>query len=264
MLGFKQNTSNDTFIDVYRNIERHISKQDVDAAIGKGIARIKSTLQNRRFGLAWSGGKDSVVLEFITRQAYKEFPSCIGMTDDLEYPEFLRFVTNNMPSDLTVYNSGQNLKWLSENLSWLFPKDSTQAAKWFKAVQHSAQNKFFKEKDLELLLTGRRKLDKNYVGKDGIYRNKQTGVVRYSPIYDFTHEEVLGILHHYRLPLAPFYSWNNGFVVGTGSWAARQWTGTIERAWEQVYSIDPSVVMKASKYIKSAEEYVWNLGLSSP
>ncbi|MFM8759096.1 MAG: hypothetical protein ACKODS_06060, partial [Methylophilaceae bacterium] len=69
---------------------------------------------------------------------------------------------------------------------------------------------------------------------------------------------------YYRLPLAPFYSWPNGFIVGSGCWAARQWTGTIEKAWSEVYSIDSSVVIKASKYIKSAEEYVRNLGFSSP
>lgn len=264
MLRFKQKENNANFVHTYQNIGQIISKAEVDAAISLGMARMKQTLLNTKFGIAWSGGKDSVVLDFIARQAYREFPSCIGMTEDLEYPEFMRFVTNNMPLDLTVYNSGHNLKWLSQNLDWLFPKDSTQAAKWFKAIQHSAQNKFFKDKDLKVLLTGRRKLDKNFVGQNGIYRNKQTGVVRFSPLHDFTHEQVLGIIHYYRLPLAPFYSWPNGFIVGSGCWAARQWTGTIEKAWSEVYSIDSSVVIKASKYIKSAEEYVRNLGFSSP
>lgn len=260
MLSYKQRESNEHFVSVYKNIESYITKQEVDTAIGIGIARLRQTIFGSKFGIAWSGGKDSVVLDFIARQAYKEFPSCIGMTEDLEYPEFMKFVTNNMPLDLTVYNSGHNLKWLSENLDWLFPKDSAQAAKWFKAIQHTAQNKFYKDKGLQILLTGRRKLDKNYVGTNGIYKNKQTGVVRYSPLYDFTHEQVLGIIHYYNLPLAPFYSWPNGFIVGSGCWAARQWTGSVEKAWSEVYAIDKTVVQKAAKYIKSAADYVRNLG----
>jgi hypothetical protein len=166
-----------------------------------------------------------------------------------------------MPDDLKVYNSGHTLLWLSNNLDWLFPKTSKEASRWFKAVQHKAQDSFVKDKRVDVLLTGRRKKDMNYTGVNGIYKNKNTNVVRYSPIYEWSHEEVLACMKYYNLPVAPFYSWNNGFVVGSGNWAARQWTGSIKEGWRQIYLIDPTIVEKASKYIKSAEEYVWNLGV---
>ena len=259
MLRVKQGENNERFLRTEAEIRSIISFGSINNLIDATVEDIKKNLKGG-YGLAWSGGKDSVVLDFVCKKV-GNYPSCIGMTDELEYPEFLRFVTENMPSDLVVYNSGHTLKWLSENESWLFPKTGEQAAKWFKAVQHNAQNKFYSDKRLDLILTGRRILDKNFCGTNGKYLNKSTGVVRYSPLYKWTHEEILACMSYYNLPRAPFYSWPNGFIVGSGSWAARQWTGSVEAAWSEVYSIDSTVVLKASEYIKSAKDYVRTLGV---
>ena len=260
MLGLKQREKNENFLRVEANIKNIVSKRDLDNLIDKTVEEMKPILSGKRWGVAWSGGKDSVVLEHVCKQV-GAFPSCIGMTDDLEYPAFLKFVTDNMPEDLIVYNSGHDLLWLSNNLDWLFPKTSKEASRWFKAIQHKAQNNFVKEKKLDLLLTGRRKKDANYVGKNGIYQNKSTGVVRYSPIYDWSHEMVIAAMVYYNLPRAPFYSWPNGWVVGSGCWAARQWTGSVAAGWHEITQIDPTIVKKAARYIKSADDYVRNMGL---
>lgn len=262
MLGRKQRENNDRFVYTWENIETIITKTEVDNKIDATLESMKQVLTPRtRYGSAWSGGKDSVVVDFLCRRLGREYPSCIGMTHDLEFPEFMQYVTDNMPPDLSVYNSGHTLKWLSENLHMLFPKDSTIAKHWFINIQHKAQNNFWKDKELDILITGRRNKDSNYCGKNGLYRNKQTKVIRYSPIYDWTHEETLGVMKYYGLPLAPFYSWVNGWVVGSGCWPARQWTGSIEQGWAEVYSIDPNVVLDAANYIESAKDYVRNLGL---
>lgn len=259
MLKQKQKEKNSNFLQVEANIKNIISKIQIDNLVDKTVESMKANLKGR-WGVAWSGGKDSVVLEYVASQI-GEHPSAIGMTNDLEYPEFLQYVTNNMPNDLSVYNSGQDLLWLSNNLDWLFPKNSTQAAKWFKAVQHKAQNNFVKDKKINILLTGRRKKDMNFVGKNGIYTNKSTGVTRYSPLYDWSHESIIAAMVYYNLPRAPFYSWNNGWVVGSGNWAARQWTGSVKNGWHEIAQIDKSVVLRAAKYIKSAEYYVRDMGI---
>lgn len=258
-LGRKQQEQNDSFIRVFKNIESIVGKKELDNKIDQTLNSIIKNIGNKKAGMAWSGGKDSMVLSFIMRDI--NMPYCLGMTDDLEYPEFLKFVTNNMPPDLIVYNSGQDLKWLSNNIHLLFPDTSSKAAIWFKAIQHSAQNKLFKDKNLDMLLTGRRKMDANFTGVEGMYINKATKVLRYSPLYDWSHEHILACIHYYNIPLAPFYSWDNGWVVGTGCWAARQWTGSIVNGWKQVWNIDSSVVIKASKYIKSAADYVRDMGI---
>lgn len=260
MLGKKQRSKNSDFVRTWESIGSVISREQVDQRIQETLMKVAQVLKpGVKFGAAWSGGKDSVVVDFLLRQLSRDFPSCLGMTNDLEYPEFMRYVTNNMPQDLKVYNSGHSLDWLSRNLNMLFPKTADTAKLWFVGIQHKAQNKFYKEKELDVLVTGRRLKDSNYVGKNGIYKNKGTGVVRYSPIYDWTHEEVLGVMHYYKLPLAPFYSWPNGWIVGSGCWAARQWTGSIEQGWAEVYSIDPTVVIKAAELLDSARSFLNNL-----
>lgn len=261
MLGIKQREKNNNFLSVLNNIEKYISKKQIENKINKTIFDIKKNVSNKKIGQAWSGGKDSVVLDFVLKEAIGEYPSVIGMTRELEYPEFMQFVTDNMPNDLTVHMTNHTIKWLSEHIDYLFPQNSNIASKWFKMVQHKAQDTFFKEQKLDILCTGRRKLDCNYIGTNGLYVNKNTKVLRYSPIYDWTHEEVLGCIIYFNLPMAPFYKWKNGFIVGSGNWAARQWTGDIQSAWNEVYSIDQSIVKKASKYIQSAEIYVRNMGL---
>jgi 3'-phosphoadenosine 5'-phosphosulfate sulfotransferase (PAPS reductase)/FAD synthetase len=261
MLKQKQKEQNSRFISAWNGIQDLVSKTQVDNRIDRTVEAMKPVLNNKRYGMAWSGGKDSVVLDHVIKQLGKEYPSCLGMTNDLEYPEFLSWVTVNMPDDLMVVNSGHSLLWLADNQEWLFPKTSEQAAKWFKAVQHHAQNKFVQAKRLDILLTGRRRLDMNYTGVNGIYTNKASGITRYSPLYDWTHEEVLACMSYYRLPVAPFYRWPNGFVVGSGNWAARQWTGSVFQGWRDIAAIDRTIVLKAAEYIDSAKEYVRVVGV---
>jgi 3'-phosphoadenosine 5'-phosphosulfate sulfotransferase (PAPS reductase)/FAD synthetase len=261
MLGKKQREDNRNFVRVWNGISSVVSKDQIDERIERTLTSMRPVLAKYpKYGAAWSGGKDSVVVDFLLRKLGRKFPSCIGMTNDLEYPEFMRYVTNNMPNDLKVYMSGHTLEWLSRHQDRLFPKSADIAKLWFGEIQHKAQNKFFAEKGLDVLITGRRLKDSNYVGKDGIYRNKGTNVLRYSPIYDWTHEEVLAVMHYYELPLAPFYSWPNGWIVGSGCWAARQWTGSLEQGWREVYTIDPNVVKTASEFIPSAAEFIKKIG----
>lgn len=257
MLGYKQKEDNENFVRTWGNIKTIVPRSHIDDLIERTVHKMRGRLAGYRYGLAWSGGKDSVVVHYLLQRVGGRFPSCIGMTKGLEYPAFMKFVTLNMPEDLKVYMSKHDLDWLQEHLDWLFPTTKV-AKKWFKAVQHSAQDRFFKEQDLQILVTGRRRKDYNHCGPKGedIYKNKRTGVVRYSPIADWTHEETLACMAYYNLPLAPFYGWPNGWVVGSGCWAARQWCGSIQNGWKEVYSIDPMVVKKAAEYIPSALHFL--------
>lgn len=107
-----------------------------------------------------------------------------------------------------------------------------------------------------MLLLGRRRADGNYVGKgDNVYTNGQ-GITRYSPLSDWTHEQVLAYIHYYNLEMPPIYNWKNGYVCGTHPWPARQWTGSIENAWAEIYVIDSSIVIEAAECIQSAKEFL--------
>lgn len=57
-----------------------------------------------------------------------------------------------------------------------------------------------------------------------------------------------------RLP--PIYGWKNGYLCGTHPWPARQWTGSIENGWREVYDIDPGIVLAAAEKIDSARAFL--------
>ena len=253
MLKMKQKTDNQAWHDTMRDIENIVHRDELDALVDKTLADIKAKTAGKKCAYAYSAGKDSIVLSKICELA--------GITDsmigvcDLEYPAFLSWIKKNKPKGCEVINTGQDIEWLAKHQAMLFPQSSTLAARWFSIVQHTAQRKYFKDHSLDMLLLGRRKADGNFVGRgDNIYTAKD--VTRYSPLSEWRHEDILAFIHYYKLKLPPIYKWHNGYVCGTHPWPARQWTGSTENGWKEVYDIDPSIVEAAAKHIESAAAFL--------
>lgn len=253
-VGKKQTADNTAFVALAQNIEQYVTRAEIEALVDRTVEEIKQTSRGKRAAYAWSGGKDSIALGGVCRLAGIH-PCVLAMTH-LEYPAMLRWITDNMPDELTVINTGQDLNWLASHLDMLFPQTAEPARRWFRMVQHRAQNRYYKDSGLDMIAVGRRLVDGNYCGAPGenIYAYK--GVTRYSPIWKWRHEDVIAFNHYFGLPCPPIYSWPNGFVVGTGAWAARQYTGSIENGWREVFTIDPSVVELAATRIASAREFL--------
>lgn len=181
--------------------------------VEKTVKDIKKKTKGKKAAYAWSGGKDSLVLGEICQWA--GITPCVLVISNLEYKAFTEWVEEHKPPELSVINTGQDMKWLAAHPNMLFPQDSKFAAQWFQIVQHRGQTKYYKEHDLDMLLLGRRRVDGNYVGRgDNIYTNGQ-GVTRYSPMSDWTHEQVLAYIHYYNLEMPPIYDWKNGYLCGT-------------------------------------------------
>lgn len=256
----KQSLSHDDF-RALRERARSIPRAAVDAKIETAIKLIRRFVIGRDLraaAYAWSGGKDSIALRFVAEAAGVK--DCLLGISNLEYPAFLRWVTDHMPPRLSVINTGQDLEWLARHPEMLFPATADLAAKWFKSVQHTAQARYYRENRLDVILLGRRRDDGNYVGPgpDPIYTS-QEGVTRLSPLADWTHEDVFAVIDTYGLAMPPFYGWPRGYRCGTHAWAARQWCGTIRRGWGEVHGIDPSIVLHAARRIPSAAEYLESL-----
>lgn len=256
-LGRKQTEDNSYWVTLWNNIHNVLPIQYVRNLVETTAEEIRKEIANKKVAYGWSGGKDSQALRAVCELA--GIGDCLLGMCNLEYPEFLRWVTDNMPWELEVINTGQDIEWLSKNQHLLFPQDSTTAAKWFKMVQHTAQEQYYKKHNLDMVLLGRRKQDSNFTGYDGtgIYTNKK-GITRFSPIREWTHEEVMAVCYYYGYELAPCYRWPNGFVVGSGNWAARQWTGSVQGGWREVWQIDRDIVKWASSYIDSAQQFLDN------
>ncbi len=227
----------------------------LDALLTRTVAAIKAHASGRKVAFAWSGGKDSIALRAVMTRAGIE--RCVFVMTNLEYPAFLAWVTENMPDGLEVVNTKQDLAWLSAHPDMLFPRHADIAKDWFRIVQHAGQARYYRKHALDMLILGRRRADGNFVGRHGetLYTD-QAGITRYSPLADWTHEDVLALIERERLPLPPIYGWPRGYQVGTGPWAARQFTQSIEHGWSEVFSIDPSIVRKAATLIPSAAQFL--------
>lgn len=253
-IGRKQKVSNDTWFEIMSKIESIVSKKDLEKKVRQTVEDIRLKAGGKNAAFAWSGGKDSLVLEKLCYMA--GIRECVLVICDLEYREFLSWVTDHMPDSLEVIDTGQNLEWLSVHPQMLFPQNSNIAAQWFHIVQHRGQAKYYKARGLDILLLGRRKADGNYVGKGSNIYTDGKGVTRFSPLADWSHEDILAFIHYYNIALPPFYHWPNGYHCGTHPWPARQWTGSIPEGWKEVYSIDSSIVESAAQLIPSAKEFL--------
>lgn len=254
MLGRKQRIANDDWLQAAAKIEQLISQPQIEQAANAVMSEIKERTAGCNAAYAWSGGKDSLVLGHICKQAGLE--NSVLAVCDLEYPAFMAWLNNNKPAGCEIINTGQDLHWLAKHQEMLFPQNSAVAGRWFAIVQHKAQRAYYQRHHLDMLLLGRRKADGNYVGQgDNIYTDRN-GITRYNPLADWSHEQILAYIHYYRLKLPPIYSWKNGYLCGTHPWPARQWTGNLQNAWREIYEIDRNIVVAAAAVLDSASAFL--------
>lgn len=259
VLGRKQSVKNEDWLKAMEEIEKLISREEVEEAVLAAVEDICRETTGKKAAYAWSGGKDSLVLGEICRMA--GITDCMLAVCDLEYPAFMDWIESHKPDGLEIINTGQGMEWLKKHPEMLFPRDSQTAARWFSVVQHRAQAKYCREHGLDLILLGRRRADGNYCGRGSNVYTDGKGVTRYSPLAAWKHETILGFIHYYQVPMPPIYDWSNGYLCGTHPWPARQWTSNPENAWKEIYSIDPNIVTDAAKSIESASWYLQSIDI---
>lgn len=253
----KQSLSHEDFAAIRERAVAEITRAEIDAKIDRAVEDIRSFCAGKNAAYAWSGGKDSIALGLVAELAgVKE---CVFGMCDLEYPAFLAWVTAHMPYRLEVVNTGLDLDWLAAHPDMLFPQHADIAAQWFSKVQHTAQRRFYRDRGLEVIILGRRRTDGNFVGRGGQNHYEADGIVRFSPIADWSHADIFAAIDHYRLPMPPIYDWPRGYRCGTHPWAARQWCKSTEDGWREINIIDPSVVRFAASRIPSAAEFLERL-----
>lgn len=252
-LGIKQVSRNSDWVEAMAAIEQIVPLEALQVRTGETLERIKKATEGRKTAYAWSAGKDSLVLGHLCEQA--------GITNsmiavcNLEYPAFMAWIESNKPQGCQVMNTGQDLAWLQKRPQMLFPRHSSLTGRWFSVVQHKSQADYFRQHGLDMLLLGRRRADGNYTGPEGLYTNGQ-GITRFSPLYDWPHEDILAYIHYNNIALPPIYGWQDGYVRGTHPWAARTGTSNEEQGWQEVYAIDPAIVQQAAEYLPGAAAFL--------
>lgn len=252
-LGRKKNIDNALWVETMNNIESIITPQEITDLEAETVEKIRKTTAGQNVAYAWSGGKDSIALGRLCEMA--GIDRCLFAHTQLEYPEFLGWCLSHLPAGCEVISQNIGLKWLSEHPGMLFPQDCRTTYRWYQIVQQAAIRTYFREHGLQMILVGHRTADGNYTGKDGISRNG-AGVVRYAPIADWSHEQVLAYIHYRDLAMPPIYGWENGYKCGTHCWPSRTHTKSIMDGFRQVYAIDPSIVKEAAEYLPDAQAFL--------
>lgn len=240
----KQRASHDDFVRLLRDIEQHVSREELDALIERTVAEIRQVCSGKRAAVSWSGGKDSLAVAHCAALA--------GITQRfivlcyLEYPAFERWVAEEQQRErLDIVRRPWDLRWLARHQHMLFPSCARGSMRWFAGVQHAGQDEYQFHRGLDLLILGRRAQDGNQTGgPDGIRRTAK-GTVRYSPIRAWSQAHVLALCHYYRKRMPPFYSWPRGFIVGTGPWAKRKALAH-DICWHEIDHIDTSIAAEAA------------------
>lgn len=247
----KQASTHEDWLTALATVEERIPYPAYADLRDRTAARIRERGAGRRLAYGWSGGKDSQALRVVAELA--GVTECVLVISDLEYPAFLAWATSHMPEGLTVeFIAERNLAWLAAHPEMLFPKDATTAAKWFRLVQHTGQARYYRAESLDAILLGRRRSDGNFVGRNGQDHYTSKGITRWSPLADWTHDEVLACIHYEGLPLPPCYAWPRGFRVGSGPWPARQWTASEAHGWDEIRQIDPAILHVAAPVFPGA------------
>lgn len=225
--------------------------------------------------IAWSGGKDSIAVEAVS--AWAGFTRSFIAVTHLEYTDFMEWVLDRQKEgqhdevggggiDLHLeWMDKFNWDWMSRHQQMMFPRNGREAGKWFVAVQHAGQRSYAKRHGVDLMLTGRRTSDGNYCGNPSPlggheYRDPK-GFQRYSPISDWSHEDVLACLAVTGHDLPPVYRYPRGFTVATGPWAKRK-VGSDHQGWSEVFASEPSIVEEAARRdLRGARDFLASLSV---
>lgn len=213
ILKKKYKNTQEEWLEVYKNIENYVSREEIEDKIQEAIKKIKKIIKGKKVAYAWSGGKDSIALQIIMEKMGINKGVC-AISRKFEYSDFLEYINAHLPSGIEIVDKEISFDYLNKHRELIFPQNKKDLAKWYKLVQHNIQNEYFKKNKLDILILGRRLQDGNYVGINGIY-TKNNDITIYSPIYDWKHEDILAILHYYKKELPSFYFTDDGFNNGT-------------------------------------------------
>ena len=252
VLGRKQSMKPETeslWWDVIDHIEDYVSRAEVDRAADIARARIVEMTNGKKAEYSWSGGKDSLAIAALCQSVgiYK----CQCFFTNLEFPAWEKFLFDNAPAGCEMVNVGFGLDYLVDHPEMIFPRGQL-ALRWPQQVQRAQFLRHLLETDIDVLITGHRLIDGNSnCGTNGI-RKKSGGKILFTPIFDWPHELLFAFLHYNNIPLPFIYKWDRGFFEGTHLWVERF-------NYQQVYDIDPSVVIQAAAKLPSAKKFLEKL-----
>lgn len=261
MLKKKQSIkSNSEWQDAFENSVNIYSREYIankEKATIEHIQRVCSKYHKVFSG--WIAGKDSQVLQMIMEHSGVSFTPIMWKGIN-EWPAVKQFIEKEKPLNLITETIDKfDFEFLEKHPEYLFCNGKGVAQKWM-SEKWKRYQKDQKKYGFDLLVLGRRIKDGNNCGDENYILHNGGGYDIFAPLADWNHEEMFAYIKYNGVKLSPFYSFPRGFLIG--SIAMGEWTEyackdkTIEQTWEEVYSIDKSVVENASKYLTSARDFL--------
>lgn len=251
ILKEKHSNTDEMWLYAWEHISELISREEAEALVQKAVARVKAVVGDKRVGYGWSGGKDAMALQVVMERA--GITTCgISYSEELCFPKVLEWCRVNAPAGLQFINNPDfNLAWMKKHEQLLFTKDNAKRNNLYGRCIRKGWKLFADKNGLDMVLLGKRMQDGNVCGKGGQYVDAQ-GLNIFCPIYDWKHEDCLAVNHYFNGGRLPYtYFLKDGFRHGVGhSW------GILESGWDELYTIDPDIVVKASQHFASAAEYL--------
>lgn len=243
----KQSSTQAHWLRVWQEIQASPDTPRAMQLLDEAAERTLSRIPQNGVGWCWSGGKDSLALEAVLNHAglLGTLPG-MGALTQLEFPDFAQWCHDHAPRNVKIWTNYRiNIDWLMQRPDYLFP--AKNASRWFTPVQKAAQRTFARQNDLRMLIGGWRAQDGNYLGQGGRTYEYTTpeGIIKYSPIAQWAHEDLLHVIAHTGMELPPIYDYPRGFPVGTGPWPARPRLNSISESWHEIYGIDHRLVEQA-------------------
>ena len=200
------------------------------------VRKVASTYANPCF--AWSGGKDSLALQAVCQKAGLE--RCVMFQTRCEFPSFIRWVNQNAPPGLEiVYVEELSEQLILDEPHWLF-HGSEYWSRWaYRRFRGPFRTWRAENSDVDIVFVGHRALDHNFLMKPD--RSESTAMGRMaSPVWDWTHEEVMASIYWSNLSLPPNYDHPNGWYDGPCSWPQVN-AGSLSESWNRLWHLDPEL-----------------------
>ena len=206
--------------------------------VAKAVREVRATPAERP-GYVWSGGKDSQALRVVMEQV--GIARCAIATSVFDYSVIMDWVRENAPEGLEYHDIGVGYKELLDDNDRLFMK-TKKAKQWWLSYHLRSYKSWAEQNDIDICFTGRRKIDGN-----NAKITVSHGVQYYSPLWDWSHEEVMACNKYHGMASNPIYEWGTGWMHGTTGWATRFYKeiSDDEYWWRELWVRDPDKYREA-------------------
>jgi 3'-phosphoadenosine 5'-phosphosulfate sulfotransferase (PAPS reductase)/FAD synthetase len=250
VIGRKGHQSVDQWREVWEHITEIVPRAAAELAVERAATEIQEVCYGHVPAIAWSGGKDSLALQVVVEAAgMGGMPGVCGVAADIEVPACLDYCLTHKPASVIVIDRADfTLAWLARNPQIPFQDNmvfTNHVTRW---SQHEFQRR---RPDVDYLLHGRRRIDRNYLNSKDPFGRHPSGpnrVTQYSPLRDWSHELTLAVIRYSGKPLSPTYDQPAGWLTGTGpwpGWAPHVLPGVTD-PWAYAYIVDQTIVERAA------------------